>query len=447
MSDVPDSWIHTHLADVAQWGSGGTPSRTNTAYYGGDIPWIKTGELGQGVITDTEEKITDLGLKNSSAKVFPKGSVAVAMYGATIGKTAVLGIDAATNQACAVGIPENSITTTEYLLYYLASQKDNFVKAGQGGAQPNISQAVIKNWPIPLAPLNEQKRIAEKLDRLLAKVDNCRERLDRIPLILSKIRSSILTQAFSGELTRIFQNSSKYSEDWSYERAADVCEKVQSGGTPKEGFINNPGIPFLKVYNIVNQKVDFEYRPQFILETINSSSMSKSQSKPGDVLMNIVGPPLGKVAIIPNSYPEWNINQAITLFRPSSRITTGWLYYLLCSGINVSSIINETRGSAGQSNISLSQCRDFVFPVPSVQEQNKIVHQIEKLFDFADRLEARYQTARTQIDKLTPALLDKAFKGELVPQDPTDEPAAALLQKIPNVSKPQKTKAASRKKS
>ncbi|WNZ21943.1 hypothetical protein HJG54_03050 [Leptolyngbya sp. NK1-12] len=105
MSELPEGWIYTLLSDVAPWRSGGTPSRNNPVYYGGSIPWIKIGELGQGVITDTKEKITELGLQNSSAKLFPKGSVAVAMYGATIGKTAILGIEAATNQACAVGIP------------------------------------------------------------------------------------------------------------------------------------------------------------------------------------------------------------------------------------------------------------------------------------------------------------------------------------------------------
>lgn len=152
MNELPDGWENALLADVADWGSGGTPSRTHSEYYGGTIPWIKTGELGEGLITDTEERITDLGLQNSSAKIFPAGSVAVAMYGATIGKTSILGVDAATNQACAVGIPRRDITYSKYLYHYLASQKDGFVESGKGGAQPNISQGLIKTWPIPLAP-------------------------------------------------------------------------------------------------------------------------------------------------------------------------------------------------------------------------------------------------------------------------------------------------------
>ena len=157
MSGLPPGWIDGKLEQVAVWGSGGTPSRSRSDFYGGTIPWIKTGELGQGLITDTEEKITREALANSSAKIFPKGSVAIAMYGATIGKVGTLGIDAATNQACAVGIPFHGVTTTKYLLHYLASQKAEFVAKGQGGAQPNISQTIIKSWPIPLAPLREQE--------------------------------------------------------------------------------------------------------------------------------------------------------------------------------------------------------------------------------------------------------------------------------------------------
>jgi len=189
-------------------------------------------------------------------------------------------------------------------------------------------------------------------------------------------------------------------------------------------------VPFLKVYNIVNQKVAFDYKPQYIESSIHHGSMAKSRTQPGDVLMNIVGPPLGKVAIVPANRDEWNINQAITLFRPSDRISTGWLYCILCSGVNIADIIHETRGSAGQVNISLSQCRDFVFPVPTVAEQAEIVRRLDALFALADRIETRSTAARSQAQRLTPLVLAKAFRGELVPQDPNDEPASALLARI-----------------
>jgi type I restriction enzyme S subunit len=146
--------------------------------------------------------------------------------------------------------------------------------------------------------------------------------------------------------------------------------------------------------------------------------------------MNIVGPPLGKVAIVTDEFPDWNINQAITLFRPNERITSKWIYYFLCSGYSIAEIIHETRGSAGQTNISLSQCRNFVFPIPPLEEQSEIVRRVESLFAYAERLEARYRSAAECVEQLTPSLLAKAFGGELVEQNPNDEPASALLDRI-----------------
>jgi type I restriction enzyme S subunit len=174
---------------------------------------------------------------------------------------------------------------------------------------------------------------------------------------------------------------------------------VQSGGTPKAGFIDKPGIPFLKVYNIVGQEIDFEYRPQFVSKNIHQSELKKSIALPGDVLMNIVGPPLGKVAIVPRTFPEWNANQAIAIFRPSDAAISRWIYYFLCGGTNVQSVINATRGSAGQVNISLSQRRNFELSLPPAAEQRRIV---EKL----DLLTARLARARAELDRI-PVLVKK----------------------------------------
>lgn len=290
----------------------------------------------------------------------------------------------------------------------------------------NLSQPKLRETPIALAPLHEQRRIADKLDTLFARLNASRDRLEGIPPILKRLRQAVLKIAVSGELTADWRNADVNS--WSQERAADVCLKVQSGGTPKEGF-SAAGVPFLKVYNIVDQQVDFNYKPQFITRDIHDGSMSKSKAQPDDVLMNIVGPPLGKVAVVPPSLPECNINQAITLFRPSDRIQSRWLYYVLCSGENIAAIEQETKGSAGQTNISLSQCRNFLLPVPPVLEQSEIVRRVDALFAICDALERHVKSARARLDRLTPVLLTKAFRGELVPQDPTDEPAVALIER------------------
>lgn len=200
---LPEGWVVTNLQNIANWGSGGTPSRSHDEYYNGNIPWIKTGDLGPKLITEASEYITDAGVKNSSAKYFPKGSVAIAMYGATIGKTSILGIDATTNQACAVGTPIKDITSSIFLYYFLLNEKNTFIKKGKGGAQPNISQAVIKEHPLSLPPYAEQKIIAEKLDTLLAQVDSTKACLERIPQILKRFRQAVLAAVVNGKAVNI----------------------------------------------------------------------------------------------------------------------------------------------------------------------------------------------------------------------------------------------------
>lgn len=158
------------ICQLCNISSGGTPNRGRKEYYGGNIPWIKTGELKNDILTDTEEKITPLGMNNSSAKLYPKGSLVVAMYGATIGKTAKLGVDATTNQACAVLFDiDNKQIQTDYLWLYLQSQTDKLKAMAYGGAQPNINAGIVANYEIPLPPFDTQNEIVEHITALRKK--------------------------------------------------------------------------------------------------------------------------------------------------------------------------------------------------------------------------------------------------------------------------------------
>jgi type I restriction enzyme S subunit len=325
--------------------------------------------------------------------------------------------------------PIKEVVESRYLLAWLRGpQVQQEIESLATGStnQIELSRAMAADMRVPLPPLKEQTRIANKLDQLFIQVNQCRQRLELTSIAIEKLRKSILIAATTGKLTNEWRRGEP--SKWKSELATDVCEIVQSGGTPKEGFIDSAGIPFLKIYNIVNQKIDFEKRPQFIRQDIHDGSMSKSKTLPGDVLMNIVGPPLGKVAIVPDDYPEWNINQAITIFRPSEYITSGWLYYVLCAGDNIAAIVNETRGSAGQVNISLSQCRSFIFPVPPLEEQEEIVRRIDILFEYADEMATRCNSSTLQLEQMIPALLEKTFRGELVSQEPSDGSATNLLE-------------------
>lgn len=328
-----------------------------------------------------------------------------------------------------------------YYLYRFLAQpsvrreaKENFT--GTAG-QARVPTDFIKELEIPVPPAAEQSRIIFKLEKCLSKVSKTQDRLDRIPTILKRFRQSVLAAACSGRLTADWSIKKRGvingGQGWMVVKTIEACESVQSGSTPsKEFFQDNPGIPFLKIFNIVNQQIDFTTKTQFINTEIHKKSGKRSTVKPGDVLMNIVGPPLGKVAIAPNTYPEWNINQAIVLFRPNQTLLTQFLYYLLCSGIPYANILNETRGSAGQVNISLSQCREMKIPVPELDEQEEIIRRVDMLFALGDKIEARYIKANSNVTKLTQSILAKAFRGELVPQDSNDEPASVLLERIRN---------------
>lgn len=198
---LPAKWSVIRLADVADWTSGGTPSSKNSTFYGGDIPWIVIGDLTESLVTDTAKKITKKGLDSSSAKKLPAGTVMVAMYGASIGRTGVMGEEMTTNQAIACGVPKSDKILGQYLLYFLQSQKQEFISAGKGGAQPNISQGVVKSWKIPVPPLEEQKLIIEEIDNQLLHLDKANQGTELMSREAVGLRRSLLQAAFTGQLT------------------------------------------------------------------------------------------------------------------------------------------------------------------------------------------------------------------------------------------------------
>ncbi len=156
--DIPDSWCWARLGTIGDWGAGATPARTNSQYYGGNIPWLKTGEFNNDTIYDSEEHVTDEALKNCSLRYCHIGDVLIAMYGATIGKLAIAGVPLTTNQACCACTPYEGIYNL-YLFYFLMEEKDKFTQMGFGGAQPNISKEKIVKHLFPVPPYEEQKRI------------------------------------------------------------------------------------------------------------------------------------------------------------------------------------------------------------------------------------------------------------------------------------------------
>ncbi|EOG8350173.1 restriction endonuclease subunit S [Salmonella enterica subsp. enterica serovar Chester] len=470
---LPEGWVVTNLQNIANWGSGGTPSRSHDEYYNGNIPWIKTGDLGPKLITEASEYITDAGVKNSSAKYFPKGSVAIAMYGATIGKTSILGIDATTNQACAVGTPIKDITSSIFLYYFLLNEKNTFIKKGKGGAQPNISQAVIKEHPLSLPPYAEQKIITEKLDTLLAQVDSTKARLEQIPQILKRFRQSILTCAIDGTLTskwretvspakvdivsvsdEMYQNGITYGnfgkkteranfisldelstvikhvENWPLIRIGSLCDCIVPNRDKPKTF--SGGFHWLLTQNFDDKSIWIDYSK--ISLGLSKDEVKKYNARivnKGSVIMTCIGR-LGLSAVLEE---DSVINQQLHAFIPNKYIKAEYLAYCIRANQNY---FKKKSTSTTIDYLNKTACNSLPIPLPSLEEQHEIVRRVEQLFAYADTIEKQVNSALTRVNSLTQSILAKAFRGELTAQWRAENPdlisgensAAALLEKI-----------------
>jgi len=195
---------------------------------------------------------------------------------------------------------------------------------------------------------------------------------------------------------------------WTYARLDDVCTEITSGSTPPKSEFNEAfGVPYLKVYNIRSQRINFKYKPQFITGEYHQTSLKRSKLLPGDVVMNIVGPPLGKTAVIPADYPEWNCNQAIVRFRPIEIELNHFIHLYLKAGIFLDTM--ELIGTAGQDNISVTKSRSIVIPLPPKAEQHRIVQKVDELMTLCDQLKERLNQASGTRCQLAEAAADKAL--------------------------------------
>ena len=197
--ETPESWEWVRLGEIGLWGAGATPSRSNPSYYGGNIPWLKTGELKDGYINSAEEFITEEALNKTSVKLNKIGSVLIAMYGATIGRLGILNIEATTNQACCACNTFYGIYN-KYLFYYLLSQREELKSRSEGGAQPNISKEKIVRYLIPLPPLEEQKRIVDKIEKLMNYIDRLQDKINNENAISKIVQAKSIEVEDSKEL-------------------------------------------------------------------------------------------------------------------------------------------------------------------------------------------------------------------------------------------------------
>lgn len=418
MSKLPLGWVESKLKNIFDTTSGGTPKRGVSAYYGGDIPWLKSGELNDGIIFSAEEYITNEGLQNSSAKLFPKGSLLIALYGATVGKLGILNFDSTTNQAICC-IYQHEMYNKYFLFYYLLNHKKYLIKQGKGGAQSNINQEIIKNLIIPLPPLNEQRRIVGKIEEEFGKIDVGVEKLRFALEQIKQYRQAVLKSAFDGKLYKTTEWKEKSLQELTL-KIGDVDHKM-----PKEV---KEGVPYIspKDFYGVNG-IDF----------INAKKITKKDYK---ILSKKIAPNYGDI-IFPrygtigtlryvDTEEQFLVSYSCVVIKTiNEKAESKYLYYSLLSP-QIKSQIQRSIRQTTQANIGIQSIKDFKIKIGIKAEQQQIVKEIEKRLKVADRLEAVIRQNLDKAEQLKQSILKKAFEGRLVPQDPNDEPASVLLEKI-----------------
>ena len=390
--EVPDNWVWMTLGEVGTWQSGGTPSRSNKTYYGGNIPWLKTGDLNDGLISDIPESITEEAVANSSAKINPAGSVLIAMYGATIGKLGILTFPATTNQACCACIEFNAITQL-YLFYFLLSQRNGFIAKGGGGAQPNISKEIIVNTFIPLPPLSEQQRIVMEIEKWFALIDQVEQGKADLQNTIKQTKSKILDLAIHGKLVPQDPNDEpaiellkrinpsftpcdnahygKIPEGWCFSKLGSIGV-WKSGGTPSRSSpaYYNGVIPWLKIADLPDGYVT-NCSEKISHDAINNSSAKVNPE--GSVALAMYGS-IGKLGILTFKAAT---NQAICVCSSFKGVDSRYLFYFLMS--QREEFIRKAGGGV-QSNISKDIIVNHPITLPPLAEQLKIVAKIESLF-------------------------------------------------------------------
>ena len=390
------------LSQVGQIVSGATPKTSEPDYFGGDIAWLTPADLSgytDKYISHGARNITQKGYDSCSTQLMPAGTVLFSSR-APIGYVAIARNPICTNQGFKSIIPNPNVDS-EFLYYQLKYLKKQIQDMGSGTTFREISAKTLGKVFVVVPSLEEQKRIVARIEELFSELDNGVETLRKTKQQLAVYRQAVLKDAFSG--------------DWQYYKAEGLCDFITKGTTPKKNDQLKEGkIPFIKVYNLTfDTSLDFNIDPTYVSEEIHKGFLARSIVYPGDVLLNIVGPPMGKVSIVPDTYKEWNINQAIARFRCKDGLYNKFLAYFLGFAPTVEKMKSQSKATAGQFNLTLEICRNIEIPLPAIEKQKEIVASIESRLSVCDSIEKTVDIALQQAEAMRQSILKQAFEGRL----------------------------------
>ena len=369
------------LGDIFTITSGGTPDKKKSEYYAnGTIPWIKTGDLKTQYVPTGIECISEKGLNNSSAKLFPPNTVLVAMYGATIGACSILPYEASTNQACAAFLPNEKVLPT-YLYYFLSSKKEQFIKDGVGGAQPNISAGYLKNVQFDLIPMQQQIDVVSTLDKVSKLIALRKEQLAK----LDQLVKSRFVELFGAPVSNL--------KNWHTEKMNDIAPAVNYSGDFEETvWLLNLDMVEAQTGRII----DYLYVSE---EEVGNSTCTFDTS---NVLYSKLRPYLNKV-VIPDRC-GYATSEMIPLKPNPMKLERTYLAFMLRSDEFVN-MINEKVAGAKMPRVSMGDFRGFDVPVPPMELQKEFATFIEQ----TDKSKLAIQQSLDKLELLKKSLMQKYF--------------------------------------
>ncbi|MGD1455637.1 restriction endonuclease subunit S [Vibrio harveyi] len=466
MSELPKGWVEISISDVAdvkggkRLPKGGSFSEVETSY-----PYIRVSDFDNGTINTQKLKFIDrethLAISNyvvSSDDLYISIAGTIGLVG-DIPKT----LDGANLTENAAKLCNLHVLNKDFLKYFLQSPSalQQFIDKTTSSGQPKLALFRIKDCSLGLAPLAEQKRIVEKLDEVLGQVDTIKARLDGIPDLLKRFRQSVLTSAVLGKLTEEWRGKRELipnvlSSDFTTKKYGDVVDDEHYDNIPNSwGWVkfgslvelingdrgkNYPnkseyvdeGIAFINTGHIDPDGTLSSKRMNYISED-KFSSLGSGKIQRNDLVYCLRGATMGKTAIV-NPFEIGAIASSLVIVRPSESLFFKFAYYFLVSPQAKEQIQRFDNGSA-QPNLSAKSLGMYPIGLPPFEEQKEIVRLVDQYFAFADTIEAQVKKAQARVDILTQSILAKAFRGELVDQDPNDEPADKLLERIAEARK------------
>lgn len=388
------AWETAKLGDLCKTSAGGTPLKSKKEFYeGGTIPWLLSGEVAQGEVLNATSFITQKGLENSSAKLFPPNTVLVAMYGATAGQVGVLRIEASTNQAVC-GILPNKNFVPEFLFYLLLSRKEELIAQAAGNAQPNISQQKIRDILVPIVPIPEQKRIVAILDDAFTGITTARAAAEQ-----NRQNARAL---FESHLQAVF---SQRGEGWEEKGFSDVCEISSALVDPRKD-------EFLDLRHVGGANIESKTGGLIELKTAREEGLisGKFVFDESMVLYSKIRPYLMKVA-----RPDFRGLCSADIYPLSAKkgqVDRDYLFHLLLSP-DFTDYANAGSARAGMPKVNRDHLFAYRCYLPPVGKQTELAASLDTLHEETQRLEALYQRKLEALDELKRSLLHQAFSGNL----------------------------------